>query len=452
VLAAQVPDGNLARRAALEGFFGGTRKRLLRIASIAWVVNRERSNLGTIAMLQLCVARAVSPYVKFCKFKLFTYLRRCRRRSPETAQRARAADRHRKGLVTAASFRKFYAQASVVGRPVRRSDATSGFTLVELLVVIAIIGILVGLLLPAVQAAREAARRMQCSNHLRQIGLALHNYESAFGKWPAESSNPGPAAQFTARRGSWMTATLSFFEQDGLFKTFDHRFHWHDPANATAVKTPVAVFHCPSAPDREGFEWTVLVDYPNGSTTMALTPRDFYYGSATDYTNIGGIGTQLNAVLPAASRISDPANCGVLKSTAVRLSEVLDGLSNTILVAECAGRPTLYQNGRPIQDGATPKTWSGTSSVTRPFPTGGVWASHLKGFLVDGAQPDGNTAVRPGTCSINCSNDNEIYSFHASGASILLCDGSVRFVSQSLPIDELAAMISRSGGEVVNAP
>lgn len=338
-----------------------------------------------------------------------------------------------------------------MSRGVYAPHSEPGFTLVELLVVIAIIGILVGLLLPAVQAAREAARRMQCSNHLRQIGLALHNYESAFGMWPAQSSAPGPGPQFTNKRASWMTAALPFFEQDGLFKTFNPTLHWHELANAPAVKTHVSIFHCPSAPAREGFEWTVLVDYPNGSA-MKLTPRTFYHGTTTDYANVGGVGTRLNLALPADRRISDPVNCGVLKTTAVRLREVLDGLSNTILVAECAGRPDLYQNGRGVPDGAKPKTWSGTASVTRPFPTGGVWASHLKGFLVDGAQPDGNTAVSPGTCGINCSNDNEIYSFHTGGINLSMCDGSVRFVSQSLPIAELTALISRSGGEVANAP
>ena len=104
-------------------------------------------------------------------------------------------------------------------------------------------------------------------------------------------------------------------------------------------------------------------------------------------------------MLPPAQRLSDPLNCGILKATAVKLSDVLDGLSNTILVVECASRPELFQNGRLVADGTTRKTWSGTASVTRPFPTGGVWASHNKGFVVDGAQPDGNTAIRRGTCT-----------------------------------------------------
>jgi prepilin-type N-terminal cleavage/methylation domain-containing protein/prepilin-type processing-associated H-X9-DG protein len=326
----------------------------------------------------------------------------------------------------------------------------SGFTLVELLVVIAIIGILVGLLLPAVQAAREAARRMQCSNNLKQIGLALHNYESAHRWWPAQSTGPAPGVNFNAKRGSWMSAILPFIEQEGLFRTYDPSFNWHDTNNATAVGARLPFYNCPSTPQRNNqFEWTVLVNYANSTTTTATTsPRSFFNGATTDYTNVGGLGTQLNATLPTPH--SDPVNSGILKQTQVRLGEVSDGLSNTLLVAECAGRPDLYQRNRLVLDGATPKTWSGTASVTRPFPTGGVWASHLKGFLIDGALPDGNTAIRPGTCSINCSNDNELYAFHTGGANVSLADGSVRMLSQSMAIIPLASLVTRNGGEVAS--
>ncbi|MEM8717044.1 MAG: DUF1559 domain-containing protein, partial [Cyanobacteria bacterium P01_G01_bin.4] len=236
----------------------------------------------------------------------------------------------------------------------------SAFTLVELLVVIAIIGILVGLLLPAVQAAREAARRMSCTNNLKQIGLALLNYESAHRAFPAQSSAPGPGRQHVAVRGSWFTAALPFVEQAGLYRSFDPTAHWHAPINQEAVNARVPILLCPSAPDREGFEWTVLVDYPGGGP-FSLTPRDFYDGSPTDYANVGGVGTQLNASLPPGRRINDPRNCGVLQTRSSKLSEITDGLSNTILVVECAGRPQLYQNGRLVPDGTTPKTWSGRS-------------------------------------------------------------------------------------------
>ena len=325
-----------------------------------------------------------------------------------------------------------------------------GFTLIELLVVIAIIAILVALLLPAVQQTREAARRMQCRNNLKQIGLALHNYESSHGMWPQQSTGPQPGPGYNAPRGSWVTRILPYLEKDGVFKQYNPNLNWHDPANATAVKSPMPVLTCPSTPNRDGFEWTVLVSYANATTaTATLSPRDFYYGATTDYTNVGGIGTARNNSLPPAQQLASPTDSGILKASGVRLAEVTDGLSSTVLVIECAGRPNIYQRGRLVPDGTTPKTWSGSASVNRPFATGGVWASHNKGFLIDGAQSNGYTNVTPGPCTINCSNDNEVYGFHPGGASTLMADGSVRFLSESLAMQVLVAVVSRRGREPV---
>jgi prepilin-type processing-associated H-X9-DG protein len=322
---------------------------------------------------------------------------------------------------------------------------------VELLVVIAIIGLLVALILPAVQQSRESARRTQCSSHLRQLGLALHAYESARGKWPPQSTGPLPGPTYNQPRGSWVTQILPFLEQTALNDLYDAGRDWLDPANAEAVKTSLPILRCPSAPDREGFEWSVLVSYANAmTTTPTLTPRAFYFGATMDYTNVGGIGTALNNSLPAAQRLADPLNSGILKVVPVQLGEVTDGLSNTVLLAECAGRPSLYQLGRLVPDGATPKTWSGSASLNRPFPTGGVWASHNKGFLIDGAQRSGFTNVVPGPCAVNCSNDNEVYGFHPGGANALMADASSRLLAKSLATEVLAGLVSRNGHEMAS--
>jgi prepilin-type N-terminal cleavage/methylation domain-containing protein len=343
-------------------------------------------------------------------------------------------------------------KSSASRRPARLAARSPlGFTLIELLVVIAIIAILIALLLPAVQQAREAARRAQCKNNLKQVGLALHNYESAHTFWPMQSTSPLPGPRYNWVRGSWMTAILPHLEQNPLAQQYNPNLNWHDSGNEAVVKAQLAIYDCPSAPRRPGFEWAVLLSYADPvTTTPTLTPRDFYYGATTDYTNVGGIGSGLNNRLPAGLKLADPFNCGILKADAVRLAEVSDGLSSTVLVTECAGRPVLYQKGISVPDGATPKTWSGSSSVTRPFPTGGVWASHNKGFLIDGAQPNGHTNVAPGTCPLNCSNDNEVYSFHVGIAHALYADGSVRVLGESMSLNVLVAMISRNGNEVVS--
>ncbi|MBS0206359.1 MAG: DUF1559 domain-containing protein [Planctomycetes bacterium] len=322
-----------------------------------------------------------------------------------------------------------------------------GFTLIELLVVIAIIAILIALLLPAVQQAREAARRVQCRNHLKQIGLALHNYESTHRLWPEESGAPQPGPLYNMPRSSWMTSILPYFDQANLYQGYNWSRDWQDPVNQPIVMTRLALFNCPSAAERAGFEYTILVDYADAITTSpTLGPRTFFYGATTDYTNVGGIGTNLNKSLPQP--IPSPTSSGILMNSAVSLAAVTDGLSNTMLVTECAGRPNLYQRGKMVPDGATPKSWSGSS--THPFPVGGVWASHNKGFLIDGAQPNGYTNSTPGTAPVNYSNDNEVYAFHPGGAHVLMADGSVRMVGESMSLYVLCAMATRAGGEVVS--
>ena len=339
----------------------------------------------------------------------------------------------------------------------KQSLPQNGFTLIELLVVIAIIAVLIALLLPAVQQAREAARRSQCKNNLKQMGLAIANYESTYRRFPADYYQPEPTrGLWAAPRSSWMVAILPYFDQANLSNIYNANYHWHDPINETAVKTTVSSYLCPSASARPGFEWTVLVDYPGG--TASYGSRSYFYGATTDYANVGGIHPSLNSTLPTNLQLAKPYYCGILTTDLTnpanaiqynnRIRDVTDGLSNTMMVTECAGRPQLYQKGNFIPDGS-PKTWSGLSSVTSPFPTGGVWASHNKGFVINGAAANGNTTASAGTCGINCSNDNELYSFHTGGVNTLMGDGSVRFLGASIAMQTLVALASRDGGEVI---
>src|SRR5262249_42502145 len=288
----------------------------------------------------------------------------------------------------------------------------SAFTLIELLVVIAIIAILIGLLVPAVQKVRDAAARAQCQNNLKQIGLALHTYYDTNKRFPANSTGPaslgGPQPPYYS---GWPTLVLPYLEQNNLFRKYSLNANWYDPVNQAAVNTPIAVFQCPSAPQRDGFEYTPLTPSVNG-----VFNRVFLYGAVWDYSNVWGVSTAYLNSLPAGSRPADQR--GVITTTSSRFADISDGTSNTILMVECAGRPQLWQRGQLVPDSTPPppKTWS--TSNPRPLITGGVWASHSKGLSIDGSGHDGRTDVL-GPCAINCSNDNEVYSFHTGGANVL---------------------------------
>jgi len=332
--------------------------------------------------------------------------------------------------------------------PLRRRR---GFTLIELLVVIAIIAILIGLLLPAVQKVREAAARMTCQNNLKQMALAVANLETAVGLYPVNSTGSLGATTSPFSAG-YVTNLLPYIEQDNLFRQYNRNANWYDGANLTPRMTRVATFVCPSSiRPGQAFEYTTVF----GSSQ----PRQLIEGAPIDYANTSGIGSGLNARLSLG--LSTEQGRGIIASgTPITVATVTDGLSNTILFGECAGRPFLWQRGRqiasPLPPGTppTPKTWS--TSNPYPFTTGGTWISSLKGMGIDGASYDGVTGdsspafgVSFGDCTINCSTDNEIYSFHTGGANVAMGDGSVRFLRDTLPIRVLASLVSRSGGEVI---
>jgi prepilin-type processing-associated H-X9-DG protein/prepilin-type N-terminal cleavage/methylation domain-containing protein len=354
-------------------------------------------------------------------------------------------------------------------------ECRAAFTLIELLVVIAILAVLIGLLLPAVQRVREAANRSQCQNNLKQLGLALHNYANANGRLPPNVT----VATDTARAESWVTLILPYLEQEALAKQYTTAAEWYgdppygDPAvgppsgpNRPAVDTRIKTVLCPSADgNRLGFEYT----YPPGDASN----RTVLYGAPMDYTQLTSVAAPLNQryqlLPPTPPSTAWPSIPGVLNGDSTRFADIGDGTAYTLVLAECANRPQLWQKGHRVRMdgiGEVPpsaqmpnpnKNW-GTSNQY-PFITGGVWASTLKGTGLKGSAYDGatggpdSTATQEsrGDCPMNCSNDNEIYSFHPGGANILFADGSVRFVSEDIPILTLAAFITRNFGEVPSA-
>jgi prepilin-type N-terminal cleavage/methylation domain-containing protein/prepilin-type processing-associated H-X9-DG protein len=305
------------------------------------------------------------------------------------------------------------------------SSRRSAFTLIELLVVIAIIGILVALLLPAVQKVREAANRTKCSNNLKQLGLALHNHHDAQGEFPAAREQIlNPAGGVWVH--SWTPRILPYIEQDNLYRRYRFDRTWSDRATNDArpngpILQNIPTFLCPSAPTNRSVVRGTL-DYPSTSTRNWPNPfvssRQTPFVSRSDPHYIGVLGhTRLisGRIVPARRRITD----------------ITDGTTNTFLLAECAGRNRKYIRGRDV------------GTIAR-----GPWANPNTFIQIGGFNP-ANPTSPTGPCAVNCINDKEIYAFHSGGANVVMADGSVRFVKESLNVDIALQLLTRARGEIV---
>jgi prepilin-type N-terminal cleavage/methylation domain-containing protein/prepilin-type processing-associated H-X9-DG protein len=361
----------------------------------------------------------------------------------------------------------------------RTATFRAGFTLIELLVVVAIIGVLIALLLPAVQKVREAANRVSCSNNLKQLGLALHNYESANRRFPAawkllEQPDPGVPQNYTLPSPT-TTATpnpaivgpsvfaliLPYLEQDNVYKQIDTTKSFFNPTNMppnnSAYSAPIKTFLCPSAPGDNTVDYSaelaqsfsnfgVILNYPPGLT----------FGR-TDYAPDAGMSADIPGInINAGSSIivQPPAR-------PVRITDIKDGTSNTIMVIEDAGRPAWYgSRGIVPPNGFTPVVGTYTGGDNGPCPQGGgAWADPLNYIATNGADPSGSgiaaggnfdsIPAAPWSCASGCSNDSEIFAFHAGGSNMLFGDGSVRFVINGLTMNQMQALLSRAGGEVI---
>jgi prepilin-type N-terminal cleavage/methylation domain-containing protein len=313
-----------------------------------------------------------------------------------------------------------------------------GFTLVELLVVIAIVGILVGLLLPAVQAAREAARRIQCNNNLKQIGLALHNYETTFrtfppgfisrvtGPWPGGSNDPVPEV---GPGWSMMAMILPQLEQTNLHQRIDFTRPIGDPVNQFARSTTVSTYRCPSD------TW---------SEPVSVWPRTIgiHDLAAASYVGVLG-GADPSGNGPTGSylaRYEEPNFNGMFhRNRAIKHAEITDGTSNTVGLGE---RASMF----------SPNGWAGVIPGGQTVFSERVAAS--RGQAVgDTARPAitmTTVHVRTGGPNSPTGSPGGFWGPHAGGAQFLLMDGSTHTIATDIDIKVYRALAARNDGQAIN--
>jgi prepilin-type N-terminal cleavage/methylation domain-containing protein/prepilin-type processing-associated H-X9-DG protein len=316
----------------------------------------------------------------------------------------------------------------------------SAFTLVELLVVIAIIGVLVGLLLPAVQAAREAGRRTQCANNLKQIGLGVSNYITAFNLFPPGQWQPCTSCDYFA----WSAYFLDWIEEGNLKARIDYKKTTDGSENKDYVSQLIPVYICPSVGERQ--QWRTSDN--KISLDMTGTPGVWDPGTGEgmaciDYAGVSGPRWPGNPASPPAiyvTNFKNPATGGYYREDQgmlltngtpkdrrqVPIAAVRDGLSNTLIVAELAGRGVEGTNYN------------------------GVWASAENTMVVGAFQ--GSKVIpwinaQPPTIAWD---KEQMRSDHPGGAHALLCDGSVHFLAEDIALQIMLSLASRDGGEVVD--
>ena len=351
------------------------------------------------------------------------------------------------------------------------------FTLIELLVVIAIIAVLIALLLPAVQQAREAARRAQCKNNLKQMGLAFHNYESTYGRFvPALLALDGPTVGFgegipsTRDDGNfhaWPEFVLPFIDQAPLYNTinFSVNMSFTDKTLATgsvlnyvtgspystpqslAVTTAVIPgYICPSTPHSSRV-YNYQEDWNGDSPTV------YHAGGALDYVGKwprGNMHGTLNGTNygPFAGVLDINSSQGA-GTAGVRIAEIIDGTSNTILMGEnTAAGSQMWAMGKPVG-----RFCDGCASGSALRAMGPAWTDWQwsTGTDVRCRSPGSihNVSESDGGCAINCLNYSNYYSFHVGGAHFAMADGTVRFISQNVNLETMARLVLFNDGNPV---
>ncbi|MCA9109898.1 MAG: DUF1559 domain-containing protein [Planctomycetaceae bacterium] len=382
-----------------------------------------------------------------------------------------------------------------------RRSRNRGFTLIELLVVIAIIAILIALLLPAVQQAREAARRTQCRNNLKQLGLAFHNYHDVFGQFECPelviTTQGTGAGVFSMSSHGWVQPLLPYFDQANIYNqvtNYPNAANYLNPMQLTlsnpsdptsaltaigeAYNTVIPSLQCPSSPDSGG--GVVEVFLPSG-TDIGLgvdTGEAWYMKSGRcDYEIVSGVraGYYDYSAKPAfdAAGIARPAGRdAILEQNTIlidtpliyaalmqpgpiagadnlKIRNITDGTSNSLMLVEQASKNDLYW-GREKQDAGS----AGAEFIGQSVFGGGGWGDVWHENWMKGSNADGTDIALGddggGPCIINCSNrlGAGAYSWHTGGTHALLADASVQFINANLSPIVMTSLITCAGGEV----
>jgi prepilin-type N-terminal cleavage/methylation domain-containing protein/prepilin-type processing-associated H-X9-DG protein len=336
--------------------------------------------------------------------------------------------------VWAGSCATFSVRACHQKSELRNRKPRTGFTLVELLVVITIIGILIALLLPAVQAAREAARRAQCCNNMKQLGLALHLYNESIGMFPPAAHTIGSTGGYP--RFSWSALILPYLEANNTYAQINFQYNYNTTQNAVAIRQFVSAYQCPSAAPLKyttccagipgsGQSWPSAEDAAESNYSAVSTDRD------TSLDNGNGVGNGAANTLIRNTSKPDPATStgAMYDNSATTMADISDGTSQTLLL----GERVPFADNDPWKASVGPAYCPGGVCEV-----GAMWAAENRITTFFGINKN-STVVQ-----------NGVQSGHPGGANFAFADGHIVFLSENTNQLILSQLTTRKGGEAVS--